>query len=180
MADFPSVVDTFNPTTDINIERILDGESTLAMQEPTGVGPANAIRINFGPAVNTVADPANLLANGQLQINVAGLYHIKISLQFGRTGTGGTSILLFRVASGGVQLGRSVYAKIANENTDRYFENDTWAFFPAGFILDAEIMRDSAGTDSGGLFRFVPTAAGGAEWNAAPSAAIRVERWIGG
>jgi hypothetical protein len=167
----------FNPTTDITIERILDGLSVAASQQPAGTGQANAAQIEFGPAVNDGSDPIQLAANGDVTVNTTGLYRIKISLQFGRTGASGTSILLFRVSAGGTQLGRSVSAKLNNANEDQYFENDTWVNLPAGTVLKFEIMRDAAGNDSGGLFETTPSAEAGV-WNNAPSAAIRIERWV--
>lgn len=39
-------------------------------------------------------------------------------------------------------------------------------------------MRDAAGSNSGGLFKIVPTDEGGNEWNPIPSASIRIERLV--
>lgn len=170
---------SFNPTTGMVIERTLDALSVATTQSPTGLGTANSIQIEFGPAVNTVSDPASTLADGTVNLNLAGTYRIKLALQFGRTGSSGTSILLFRVTDGlGNQLGRSISALIDNPNTDRYLENDTWLTVPDNTVLKFEIMRDSAGNNSGGLLATVPTVDGGNEWNVAPSAAIRIERWV--
>ena len=73
----------FNPATDINIERILDGVSATTPQEPTGLGVANSHQIDFGPAVNDGADSAMLSALGALTINESKLFRIKVALQFG-------------------------------------------------------------------------------------------------
>lgn len=161
----------------IDIDRVLDGESLATEQEPTGTGVAGATQIEFGPAVNTSADPVNLLADGTVQVNQTGLYRIKVAAQFGRDDTTGTARLLFRVLINGVQAGRSVNFNIINARSTDYFENDTWITLPQGTELTFEVMRDSSGADNGGLFSFTPTPDGGNEWNFSPSAAIRIERW---
>ncbi len=167
----------FNPTSGITIERLLDGLSVAASQEPTGTGAANAVQIEFGPALNLPTDPVNILSDGTTTINEAGTYRIKVALQFGRVGAAGVSKVLFRVKVNGVQAGRSIAAFISNANEEQYFENDTWLTVPAGTELKFDLMRDAAGNNSGGLFQVTPTAEAGA-WNNAPTAAIRIERWV--
>ena len=164
----------FDPTTGMVISRILDGVSSTAPQNPAGLGAVNAVQVNFGGAVNTVSDPVMLNSSGVVTINETGTYRIKVALQFGRSGATGTSVLLFRVRVNGVQAGRSIVTKLGNSNDTQYFENDTWITFPAGTLLAFDVMRDPTGSDFGGLFGFT-TATG---WGDAPSAAIRIERWI--
>lgn len=174
----PLGVIKFDPTTGINLSRILDGESTAATQNPTGLGPAAAVQIEFGPAVNSGADPVSLSAAGVITIHTAGTYRIKVSFQFSRVGNSGVSELLFRVTDGaGNQLGRSIAAFINSANDQVYIENDTWLTVPAGLELKFELMRDVGGDDSGGLATYTPTVVAGS-WSLAPAAAIRVERWI--
>lgn len=165
--------------SNVKIERLIDGESAADNQNPTGLGTSNAIQIEFGAAQNTSSDAVNLDANGSLFINNEGTYRIKISFQFSRTGNSGVSELLFRVTDGnGAQLGRSIAAFINSANDEIYIENDTWLSVPAGTELKFELMRDGGGDNSGGLTRFTPSVDGGNEWNVAPSASIRVERWM--
>jgi hypothetical protein len=168
----------FNPTTGISIERLLDAESSSAAQDPTGLGVANEKQVNFGDAVNTGGDPVMLSAAGVLTFNESGLYRIKLSLQFGRSGASGTSELLFKADVGGVQAGRSIFAKLSNASEEQYIENDSWLQLPATTEITYFVMRDANGNDSGGLIGITPTVDGGNEWNDAPSASIRVERWI--
>jgi hypothetical protein len=175
--DYDDLINKFDPTTDIAIERLLDGLSTELIQEPTGTGAANSIQIEFGPAFGTGADPISMLADGTITANQAGTYRAKVALQFGRSGASGTSLLLFRVRVNGVQAGRSIAAKLNNSNEEQYFENDTWLTVPAGAELRFDLMRDDSGNDSGGLFGILPTIEAGS-WNNAPSAAIRIERWV--
>lgn len=163
------------PASGIAIERLVDGLSAAANQDPTGTGDGNAIQIEFGPAQNTGADPVSLEADGSLNINEAGTYRIKVAFQFGRTGGAGTSELLFRVREkGGAQLGRSISIFLDNANANEYFENDEWLTFNSPISLTYEVMRDAAGNNSGGLASFTPSGA----WNPSASAALRVYRWI--
>lgn len=168
----------YNPTKMIKVERLFDGLSTALTQNPTGLGVANSIQVEFGAAFGTVLDPVMLATDGTVTINTAGTYRIKVALQYGRTGSTGVSSVLFRVIDGlGVQLGRSVSVFINDADSAQYFENDTWIDLPAGIELKFEVMRDAAGNNSGGLVATQPTVDGGNEWDIAPSAAIRVERW---
>tara|TARA_R110000850_G_C9894210_1_gene459213 strand:+ start:290 stop:850 length:561 start_codon:yes stop_codon:yes gene_type:complete len=167
----------FNPTDDLNIERLFDGESVAANQQPAGLGVANSAQIEFGPAFGTGSDPVQMGADGTVTINTAGTYRVKIAVQFGRTGGGGTSLILFRVRVNGVQSGRSIAAKIENADAEQYFENDTWLTVPAATELRFDLMRDASGNNSGGLFAVTPTVEAGS-WDLAPTAAIRLERWV--
>lgn len=167
----------FNPTEGINIERLLDGVSVAAVQEPSATGAANSIQIEFGPDNLTPSDPVNLLSDGTVNLNEAGTYRIKVALQFGRSGASGTAKLFFRVRVNGAQAGRSISAFISNANEEQYFENDTWLTVPAGTELKFDLMRDADGNNSGGLYRIQPTPEAG-QWSDAPTAAIRVERWV--
>lgn len=159
---------------DINIERVLDVASVAVTQYPAGTGDANALQVEFGPAVNTGADVVQMDANGTVTFNQGGLYRIKVALQFGRTGSGGSSYLSFRVLVNGTQAGRSVTFTLDNADSLSYFENDEWIYFPAGIQLSFEIMRDPVGNNSGGLKSFSPSGA----WNTAPTAALRIQRLV--
>lgn len=162
----------------VQVDRLLDMESSTSSQSPTGTGPSNAIRIEFGAAAGTVSDPVMVDSTGLMTVNQGGLYRIKLGLQYGRSGAAGVSHLLFGAFVNGVQAGRSVVVFIANANSDVYIENDNWVNVPAGATIEYKVMRDADGNDSGGLVGFDPTVDGGDEWNPAPSAALRVERLV--
>jgi hypothetical protein len=159
------------------IERILDGLSVAANQQPSGEGEANQIQIEFGPAVNTGSDPVNLLADGTVQFNEAGLYRVKIALIYGRTTNAGLAELRFRALINGNQAGQSLGVQIPNQNTEIPFSDEAWLNVPAGVDVTYEVMRDSSGTNAGGLFQ--PTITGGTapSWNDCSCATIRIERW---
>ena len=167
----------FNSTAaDISIERVLDGLRSAAEQYPTGLGEANSAQIEFGPAVNTVSDPANLLVDGTLQINVAGLYRLKISTTYGRDGTPGESELRFRALVNGTQTGQSIGVELDNNRIIIPYSDEAWLDLPAGINITYEVMRDSLGSNSGGLKRAEITAGTAPNWNPCTCAAIRVER----
>lgn len=159
---------------DMEIERLVDGQSAAASQEPTGTGDANKIQLEFGAAQNTASDPVQLLADGTLRFNQAGTYRLKIAINYGRSGAAGTSLLVFRALINGTQAGRSVAAKISSAEVLVPFTDEAWLTVPAGIDITYEIARDATGANSGGAFSGGITLSG---WEIAPSAAIRVERW---
>lgn len=169
---------TSTRANNIAIERLIEGTSTALSQEPAGLGISNAINVEFGAAQLTPVDPVQLDVNGRITFNKAGLYRVKVVFQFGRTGSSQTAELLFRFLVNGVQLGRTVGAKLNNANDLKYIDIDNWFNVPQGATLDTQIMRDLSGNDSGGLFQTAPTDEGAGTWNVVPCAVIRVERFV--
>lgn len=160
------------------IERLVDGKSVAVSQNPTGTGEANQVQIEFGPALNTGTDPVQLLVDGTLRFNEAGLYRVKITLAYGRTGGTGVAELRFRALLNGTQAGQSVGAKIDSSDIDNVFTDEAWLEIPASTDITYEIMRDASGNNSGGLLQTSIDAATAPSWNAATCAAIRVERFV--
>lgn len=158
--------------SDIGIERLLDGLSVAASQTPVALD--TPLQIEFGPAVNTPTDPAMLDAAGKLTINETGTYRIKISVAIGRTGGAGVSELFIRALVNGVGAGQTIHTKISSSDFYLPYSDEAWLTLPAGTEITYEVVRDSAGNNSGGLFQSTPTLAG---WAKNPSAALRVERW---
>lgn len=156
----------------IKIERILDGVSVAASQQPTVVDTPH--QIEFGPAVNTVSDPVMLSELGKLTVNKSGTYRIKFSAAIGRTGASGISNIYLRAVVNGTQAGQSIHTKMSSGDVYMPFSDEAWLYLPAGTEIVYEVLRDSTGSNFGGLFKGDPTLAG---WNDNPSAAIRVERW---
>lgn len=176
----PSNGGSFDPTTGISIERLYDGESLLATQEPPAEDTPQYIQ--FGVVQGTALDPVQTLAQGGdseasiLRFNQAGTYRLKTAIQYGRTGVVGTAIINFRALVNGVQAGRSINQRIPNANTTSIFTDEAWLTLPAGVEITYEVIRDTNGNDSGGLI--AGETSGSTGWNAAPSAAVRVERWV--
>ena len=170
-------IPTFNATTDIVIDRVLEAVSLAANQEPTGLGIANSIQVEFGAAQFTGTDPVMIDVNGLVTFNAAGMYRVKSVFQFGRTGASGTSELLFRLLVNGVQLGRSVGVKLGNADDLSYIDIDNWFNVPENTTLTTEIMRDNIGNNSGGIFKTEPTDEGAGTWSDVPCTVLRIERW---
>ncbi len=163
--------------TPIGIDRLLDGVSLATSQQPTGEGEDEAIFIEFGAAQGSLSDPVMIDANGKLTFNAGGLYRVKVSLIYGRQGGAGVSELRFRAVVNGNQAGQSIGVEIDNANTGIPFSDEAWLFAPDGLEVQYELMRDSSGNDSGGLFKPVITSGTAPNWNDCTCAAIRVERW---
>lgn len=147
---------------------VLRAASTIT-QAPSAVD--TALQLSFGAAQGSASDPVMINAAGLVTFNVAGNYAVRIKLQCGRTGATGTSILLSRLLLSGAQLGSAACVKLiqtdATTPTDsRVIMNPT-----AGQTLAVQIMRDSTGSNFGGVY---PQTAVVAAWGIAPSALLVV------
>ena len=171
-----SIIPFFDPRN-ISIERLLDGLSLATDQQPSGTGEANSIQIEFGAAQGTVSDPVQIDASGLVTFNQSGLYRIKISATYGRIGGAGQSELRFRALVNGVQAGQTIGVELDNDKVIIPFADEAWLNIPAGVTIAYELMRDSSGNDSGGIFQPVVTAVTAPNWNPCTCAAIRIERW---
>ncbi len=172
-----NIIPTSPRANNIAIERLLDGLSTATDQQPTGLGETNTALIEFGPAQGTATDAVMIDANGLLTINDTGLYRLKVSLIYGRLGAGGASQLRFRALVNGSQTGQSIGVVLDDANTEIPFSDEAWLYLPTGITIQYEVMRDSSGSNSGGLFQPAITGATAPTWNDCTCAAIRVERW---
>lgn len=164
--------------SEIAMERVLEGTSLAVSQQPIGDGTANALMVEFGAAQGSGADPVMIDASGLLTLNEAGLYRVSSFFQFGREGSAGVSLLLFRYLINGSQLGRSVAAKITNANDINYTEITNWFNATSGVTLQVQIMRDPSGNNSGGVFQTAPSDEGVGTWNPSPCAVLRIERLV--
>ena len=160
---------TFQTPLPNNMERLLDGASVATSQEPTAVDAA--LQIEFGPLI--AGADVSLAADGTLTFVTAGTYLIRVILQYGRTGGAAVANLHVRAVSGVTQIGNTISASVDTAGLLLATSVDTWITATAGTTLVYQIVRDSSGANSGGLFLSNPTIAG---WNNSPSAAIRVER----
>lgn len=153
-------------------ENVLYGASTAVSQEPTLTD--SPLQVEFGAAQFTPSDPVSLSATGTVTINQPDNYYFVLTAHYGRTGGAGTSIIHARVLINGVQQSHTLTAKLDSSNVSIPIEVEfILPPVPAGTLLTVEVMRDSAGNNSGGFFQTIPTLAG---WNNAPSAVISVSR----
>jgi len=146
----------------IDFENILTATSTAATQNPTGLGDANQIQVEFGPAQNSGSDPVEIDANGTITCNKTGLYRFDIRLNFGRTGSAGVSLVhlqTFLTVAGPITIPLPLSIPVEIDNADIsipiYF--DSVLTFEAGQSVELFIRRDPSGNDSGGLIQTDPT-----------------------
>lgn len=168
----------FNPSTGMAIERVLEGKSLANNQQPNGQGENNSIQVEFGVAQFDSSDPVNLLSNGRVNINESGTYRVKGSFAYGRTGSSGQAFLRIRTLVNGSQPEETVGINIIGDSTITPYADSVWLFLPAGTNVKFQVIRDSSGNNSGGLFK--PSIDGGSspDWNQCSCAVIRIDRWI--
>jgi hypothetical protein len=153
----------------LNVTLVLSSQET-SNQLPAGLD--TPLQVTFGPAQGTVSSPVQLLSDGSIVFNQAGLYLFNGFANFERQGSsGGSTVTLFRGLKNGTQITSTKGVEL----------NETGTFFPydltipfdaeAGDILTWEIMRDSSGVNGGGLYAH--TNLGG--WSNVP--AVEVAIW---
>jgi hypothetical protein len=150
------------------ITNVLSASDTTA-QTPGGLN--SALQVTFGPAQGTVADPVMVDAAGVITFNETGQYLFNGYANFGRGGlSGGTAVVAFRALFNGVQAGVTKVVDIKDADDIVPYDLTMPITATAGDTLTWEIMRDSSGSDYGGLY--TQTLLGG--WSAIPSVAINV------
>lgn len=149
---------------------VLRAGSTAA-QAPSAVD--TALQLTFGAAQGSASDPVMINAAGLVTFNTAGNYAVRVKLQNGRTGATGTSILLSRLLLNGVQVGSAAAVKMTQTDATTPTESRIVLNPTAGQTLAVQIMRDSAGSNFGGVY---PQVAVVTAWGTAPSALLVISR----
>jgi len=149
---------------------VLRAPSTV-VQAPTAVD--TPLQLTFGAAQKSSADPVMINAAGLVTFNVAGAYAVRIKLQCGRTGATGTSILLSRILLAGAQFGSAACVKMTQTDATTPTDSRVVINATAGQTFSVQIMRDSTGSNFGGVY---PQAATVTAWGTAPSALLVVSR----
>lgn len=145
--------------------------ASTATQAPSAVD--TALQVSFGAAQGSASDPVMINAAGTVTFNTAGNYAIRIKLQNGRTGATGTSILLSRILLNGAQVGSTAAVKMTQTDATTPSESRVVLNPTAGQTFQVQIMRDSAGSNFGGVY---PQTATVAAWGVAPSALLVISR----
>lgn len=145
--------------------------SSLVAQSPTAVD--TPLQVAFGAAQGAPADPVMINAAGLVTFNQAGNYAVRVKLQCGRTGASGTSILLSRLLLAGAQYGSPAATKLVSADVTIPIESRVVINATAGQNFAVQIMRDSTGSNFGGIF---PQAAAVTAWGTAPSALLVISR----
>jgi|SaaInlStandDraft_4_1057021.scaffolds.fasta_scaffold18194_3 hypothetical protein len=146
---------------------LITATSLAASQQPTVVD--SPIQVEFGAFQTT--DDVDLSALGAITFKTAGEYIISPFFQYGRSGSTGTSFLLNRYLINGTQIGNSLASKVDSADTLVPWSSSIQFTASANDVLTIEVMRDSTGNNSGGLFSATPAVA---SWASAPSAAIQI------
>lgn len=145
--------------------------ASTATQAPSAVD--TALQVSFGAAQGSASDPVMINAAGTVTFNTAGNYAVRIKLQNGRTGATGTSILLSRILLNGVQVGSSAAVKMTQTDATTPSESRVVVNPTIGQTFQVQIMRDSAGSNFGGVY---PQTATVTAWGVAPSALLVISR----
>jgi hypothetical protein len=145
--------------------------ASTATQAPSAVD--TPLQVSFGAAQGSASDPVMINAAGTVTFNTAGNYAIRIKLQNGRTGATGTSILFSRILLNGAQIGSAAAVKMTQTDATTPSESRVVVNPTAGQTFQVQIMRDSAGSNFGGLY---PQTATVAAWGVAPSALLVISR----
>lgn len=145
--------------------------ASTATQAPSAVD--TPLQVSFGAAQGSASDPVMINAAGTVTFNTAGNYAIRIKLQNGRTGATGTSILLSRILLNGAQVGSSAAVKMTQTDATTPSESRVVVNPTAGQTFQVQIMRDSAGSNFGGIYPHTATVA---TWGVAPSALLVISR----
>lgn len=123
-------------------------ESTVT-QSPTGLGDANKIQIVFD-ALATSTD-VDISAAGVITFNTTGKYFMRFESHYGRAGSTGASLLVFRYKYNGAPQPEIHTAKLDNADIIVPWADSNIVNMTAADTVTMEILRDSTGDNSGGL-----------------------------
>ena len=143
---------------------ILRGASTAAVQQPSALG--TAIQVEFGPAQTTTE--LSLSATGTITCNVTGTYAFRFKDQFGRSGATCISYLMTRILKNGIQFGVSQSTRLSSSDSIIPTDSRVVMQLLAGDTVQMQLIRDSLGANSGGLYQQISSHG----WVAAPSALL--------
>ncbi len=161
-------IDVLIGANDVEVFR---ASSTAASQLPSALG--TAIQVEYGAAQTTTY--FDLAVDGALTCKVTGYYGVRVKLQFGRSGSSGISVLMSRILKNGVQLGASQVERLSSSDSILATDSRVVMQLTAGDVLTTQVIRDSAGTNAGGLYAV--TSSHG--WNLAPSALLVIDKVVG-
>lgn len=164
-----TIWETYMPTT----IQVLSAESTLVGQAPAAVDTPLQVRFD-GPVSNAYV---TLDALGVITFLQTGFYMVNVQGLFKRVGSsGGTAKVHFRGLVNGTQMGPTQAVDIDVVGVGIPYERSMPLNVTSiGTTLTFEIVRDSAGTNAGGLYQENTTLAG---WGDVPSAAILINKIV--
>ena len=163
------------PTIKENLTKVSEINSVSSLsQNPTGLD--TPLQVNFGSgATSTNVDVS---ATGTVTYKTAGFYETILSGTFARATDSpfdsSGSVMLVRVLLNDVQLGTTLAFTMEDSDSLHPLDFKIMESLEAGTTLKVEIMRDSSGVDSGGLFPVSPVQG---DWTQIPSAEIRIKKF---
>ena len=141
--------------------------ASFADQNPASTGVP--IQVTFGPAQpNPVVD---LAANGAITFAETDEYDVRVRLQIGRSSNPGVAELYGRALVNAVQVGNLVNARLDNQNVTTPNTFNFILSVNAGDVFTIELLRDTTGSNDGGILTSTS-----ALWGVAPSAVITIAR----
>lgn len=159
---------TYLTAGDIDFTQVLNGSSTVS-QAPSALN--TSLVINFGAAQGSPSTDVQLDAGGKVTFNTAGAYFVNAYGNVERQGSsGGVSVLLFRAVLNNVQISTTKGFHLDTPSLPTPYEVTIPFQANAGDILEFQIMRDSSGTNAGGVYPHVNL--GG--WSNVPSTQIQI------
>ena len=144
-----------------------------SLTDQTPLGTDTPLQIEFGAAQNGPADPVELLANGDIVVNIAGTYELILLVAVSRSTAIGEAHMFFRATVDNVQIDNPVGAVLSDDNMTLITQAVYIGTFDAGAVFRAEMVRDSSGIDGGELVAHTSTVG----WGASPSSSVRVYKF---
>lgn len=176
-------VNVFSEVAEDTQKELVAFFTTVSAQNPTGLGDANKIKINFGAGGVSDNGEFNVGADGVVETLLNSTqYTIQLTMRISRTGGAGVAIVMARlmyaedgIEGNAVQSGGTFGVKIDDADTI-WREVVTFDFIPAvGSKFWFELARDDAGNNSGGLLSAQPTGTLlSAGWNPVASATLEI------
>ena len=153
---------------------LLTTTSALTAQEPAGLD--TPLVIDFGGPVGLDSDPIQLLANQRLRANVdLPSMRARVRLQAGRLSVPMTANMYFRTLVNGVQTDSSLFIQMPDNVQSYPVYITAWFGLAAGQEVWFEMIRDSSGNDSGGLYSTNPVTAG---WNDSTTTFLQISEAV--
>lgn len=134
----------------------LSAIATVANQQPTALN--TPLQVNFGAAQLTPY--FDLSATGLLTFLVDGNYLVEAEFNTSRIGAAGSAKLLVVAKTDGVYTEVVGLSSMTDEDANHQINSTKVVNVLAGTTMAWDIIRDSIGDNSGGLFLFNPNLAG--------------------
>lgn len=162
-----------NPNSLVNITL----SSNLEAGTATSQSPASTdtpLLITFG-AGSSNAD-VSIAAGGTITILTAGVFIFTFNLNMGRTGNTGVSTLVARALVNDVALDPTYVNRIDTSGNTTTLNFTLIRNFAVNDTVKVQVIRDSGGTNDGGLIAIDPVLSG---WATSSSASVKIQKITG-